>query len=130
MGQPIAASLRNKYRTYTRSQLLLVPSKDASDQDIGHQAGMSKRNPSDRRRLVMQQPVLHCSSLIGMPVCSNHWLCHDFLQNKGVFLSMRAFRLLLMLEMCAGDMLEFLQQACPSPSLSLHAMMALAAWVQ
>ncbi len=61
-----------------------------------------------------------------------------FCKSKGASLSMRAFRLLLvlelcagdMLEMCAGDMLEFLQQACPSLSLSLQAMMAQTTLVQ
>ena len=57
----------------------MMPGKNAPDKDIGHQTSMRQNSPCDRRTAVMLKPLLQCCFLICVPICSNHWLCHNLL---------------------------------------------------
>ena len=58
----------------------LVRSNGTLDEDIWHYTGVRQKVSSDRGDGMLLKPGLYGSLLIGVPICSNHWLHHQHLQ--------------------------------------------------
>ncbi len=59
--------------------------KSRLDQHIGDKSGVGELVPSDRGQAAALQPVLNGNLLIGVPICSNHWLHHHHLSYYNTF---------------------------------------------
>ncbi len=60
--------------------------KSRLDQDIGDKSDVGELVPSDWGQAAALQPVLNGGLLIGVPICSNHWLHHHHLSHyKAIF---------------------------------------------
>ena len=58
----------------------LIRRNGALDEDVCHYTGVSQNISSDRGDAILLKPGLYGSLLIGVPICSNHWLHHQRLQ--------------------------------------------------
>ena len=68
-------------------------SDQAPDENVGHNACVGQKVPSDRGGGIVQQPGLQSSPLVGVPICSNHWLLHWCLQSQRKFSTTTAERI-------------------------------------
>ena len=64
--------------------------KSRLDQHIGDKSGVGKLVPSHWGQAAALQPVLNGSLLIGVPICSDHWLHHHHLSHYNFFARMES----------------------------------------
>ena len=65
--------------------------KSRLDQNTGDKSGVGELVPSDWGQAAALQPVLNGGLLIGVPICSNHWLHHHHLSHYITFATIESF---------------------------------------